>query len=97
MDDLEISHKDPAVVTDIIWQLNDKYGKITPIVSTCRKIHEYFSMTTDFLDISKVKIIMYNYVDEMIGKFPTKMIGKSANPASNHLLESARIKMMINY
>ena len=34
VDDLKISHEDPAVVTDILWQLNDKYGKITPMVST---------------------------------------------------------------
>ena len=34
VDDLKISHEDPAVVTDIIWQLNDKYGKVTPMIST---------------------------------------------------------------
>ena len=33
MDDLKISHEDPAVVTDIIRQLNDKYGQRTPMVS----------------------------------------------------------------
>ena len=37
-DNLEISHEDPKVVTDIIWQLNDKYRKITPMVSTRGKI-----------------------------------------------------------
>ena len=42
VDDLKISHEDPVVVTDIIWLLNNKYGKSTPMVLTCRKVlHEY--------------------------------------------------------
>ena len=84
VDDLKISHEDPAVVTDIIWQLNNKYG---PMVSTRGKVHEYLGMTINFSDIGKVKITMYDYVDKMISKLPTKMIGKSATPASNHLFE----------
>ena len=87
VDDLKISHEDPTVVTDIIWQLNDKYGKVTQMVSTCGKIHEYLGMTIDFLDIDKVKITMYNYIDEMISELPTKMICESATPASNHLFK----------
>ena len=60
MDDLKISHEDSAVVTDIIWRLNEKYGKITPMISTCGKVHEYLGMTIDFSDIGKVKITMYD-------------------------------------
>ena len=87
MDDLKIRHEDPVVVTDIIQRLNDKYGKVTPMVSTHGKIREYLGMTIDFLDIGKVKIIMYDYVDEMIDELPTGMIGESVTPASNHLFE----------
>ena len=82
VDDLKISHEDPAVVTDIIRRLNDKYGKVTPMVSTCRKVHKYLGMTIDFLDAGKVKITMYDYINEMISELPTEMIGKSATPAS---------------
>ena len=87
VDDLKISHKDPTVVTDIIRQLNEQYGNITPMVSTRGKIHEYLGMTIDSKDTGKVKITMYDYVDEMISKLPTKMIGESATPTSNHLFE----------
>ena len=87
MDNLKMNHKDPVVVTNIVWQLNDKYGKITPMVSTRGKICEYLRMTIDFTDTGKVKIRMYDYVDKMISKFPTKMIGKSATPAASHLFE----------
>ena len=87
VDNLKISHEDPAVVTDIIRRLNDKYGKITPMVSTRGKIHEYLGMTIDFSDVGKVKITMYDYVDEMINKLPTEMIGESSTPAASHLFK----------
>ena len=87
MDDLKISYKDPAVVTNIIWQLNDKYGMIIPMVLTRGKVHRYLGMTIDFTNTSKVKITIYNYVDEMISKLPTEIIGETATPASNHLFE----------
>ena len=76
-----------AVVTDIIQQLNGKYGKVTPMVLTCRKIHEYLGMTIDFSDVGKVKITMYDYIDKMISKLPTEIIDKLATPASNHLFK----------
>ena len=79
MDDLKISHEDPAVVTDIIWRLNDKYGKITPMVSTRGKVHDYLGTTIDFSDDGKVKITMYDYVDEMINELPTEMISQYSN------------------
>ena len=37
VDDSKISHEDPAVVTDISWQLNDKYGKIKPMVQLAER------------------------------------------------------------
>ena len=87
MDELQISHEDSAVVTDIIQQLNDKYGQCTPMISTRGKIHEYLGMTIYFTNIGKVKMTMYDYVDKMISKLPTKMIGESATPAFNYLFE----------
>ena len=30
---------------------------------------------------------MYDYIDKMISKLPTKMIGESVTPVSNHLFE----------
>ena len=57
------------------------------MVSTRGKIHKYLGMTNYFTDISKVKITMYDYIDGMISKLSTKMIGESATFASNHLFE----------
>ena len=47
------------------------------MVLTRVKIHEYLGMTIDFLDVGKVRITIYDYVDEMIAKLPTKMIDES--------------------
>ena len=85
MDNLKISHENPMVVTNIIWRLNGKYGKVMPMVSTRGEIHKYVGMTIDFSDVGKVKITMYDYIDEMISELPTEMIGKSATPSSNRL------------
>ena len=57
------------------------------MVPTQGKIHKYLSMTIDFSDAGKVKITTYDYVDEMVSKLPTEMIGKSATPAFNHLFK----------
>ena len=57
------------------------------MISTCGKIHKYLRITIDFTNTGKVKITMYNYVDEMISKLPTIIIGESATPATNYLFE----------
>ena len=57
------------------------------MVSTRGKIHEYLGMTIDFSIAGKVKITMYDYIDEMISELPTEMIGESATPVFNHLFE----------
>ena len=71
VDDLQISHEDPVVVTDMIRRLNDKYKKFKPMVSTRGKVHEYLEKIINFSDTGKVKITMYDHIDEMIGELPT--------------------------
>ena len=57
------------------------------MVSTRGKVHEYLGTTIDFSDTSKVKITMYDYVDEMIKELPTEKIVESATPAANYVFE----------
>ena len=57
------------------------------MVLTCGKIQKYLGMTIDFSDVGKVKITMYGYINEMISKLPTEMIGESATPTSNYLFK----------
>jgi hypothetical protein len=44
VDNLKISHVDEAVVTKILERLNERYGKISPLVVTRGKVHDYLSV-----------------------------------------------------
>ena len=57
------------------------------MVSTLGQVHKHLGMTIDFTDTGIVKIKMYDYVDEIISKLPTEMIGELATLVSNHLFE----------
>ena len=85
VDDLKISHKDPAVVTSILNDLNKEYGKISPLTVTRGKIHDYVGMTIDFSEAGKVKFSMFDYLEEIIQNLPKEFVGESNTPASNHL------------
>ena len=62
------------------------------MVLTCGNIHGYLGMTIDFTETSKVKITMYDYVDEMICELPTRMHRQSATLVSNNLFKRCKDK-----
>ena len=64
MDDLKFSHKDPAVLTEVITWLEPIYGHID---AKRGKVHDYIGMTLDFGSPKKVKIIMQEYVEDVLG------------------------------
>jgi hypothetical protein len=47
VDDLKISHVNPAVVTDMITQFQGTFGKEAPLTITCGKVHDYLGMVLD--------------------------------------------------
>jgi len=47
VNDLKISHKDKAVVDDILKKLNDKFGKESPLTTTRGKVIEYLGIMID--------------------------------------------------
>ena len=47
VDDLKISHVDPAAVTTVIGMINEEFGKEGPITVTRGKAHDYLGMTLD--------------------------------------------------
>ena len=85
VDDLKVSHKSPEVVTSILEQLDDEYGKISPLSVTRKKIHDYVGMTIDYTDKGTVKFSMFDYLEEIIQNLPKDFIGEAQTPASNHL------------
>ena len=63
IDDLKVSHVDPAVVDEVLSDLGKVYKKL----NVCRgKVHTYLGMTLDYTEPGVVKITMKNMVQEAI-------------------------------
>ena len=87
VDDLKISHVDPAVVTEVIELLNNEFGKEGPLTINRGKCHDYLGMTLDFSTPKKVQIRMDDYIKNMLAELLPEMDGKATTPAPNHLFE----------
>jgi hypothetical protein len=87
VDDLKISHVDPAVVTDVIDRLEKVFGIEGPLTKTRGSLHDYLGMTLDFSSEGKVKITMVDYIQNMLNDLPSDMDGEAATPAANHLFD----------
>jgi hypothetical protein len=84
VDDLKISHVDPNVVTNIIKQLELKYGEMS--VTRGQK-HTYVGIDFEFKDEGIVEINMHDYIGECIDDFPDNISKSSSTPAAAHLFD----------
>jgi hypothetical protein len=87
VDDLKISHVDPDVVTSVITQLEEVFGKEAPLTIRRGSVHNYLGMTVDFSKPKKLELIMSDYVKKMLADLPPDMDGESPTPASLHLFD----------
>jgi len=87
VDDLKLSHVDPNVVTSVIEDMSERYGKDVPLTVTRGKVHDYLGMVIDFTEEGRVKITMYQYIDEMLAGLPEDMDGEAPSPAPAFLFE----------
>jgi hypothetical protein len=85
VDDLKMSHLDPAVVESLPDLLNGVCGKSNPLVTTRGKTHDHLGMTLDFAEDGKAKIGMKDHIEEMLAEAPDDMDGEAGTPASLHL------------
>jgi hypothetical protein len=85
VNDLKISHVSADAVTGVIKGLQEKYGKEAPLTINRGKIHEYLGITLDYSIKGKVRITMYDYIDDVLEEVPADMKGVAATPAANHL------------
>ena len=87
VDDLKISHSDPAVVTSIIKDIAQEFGKQAPLTIRRKRIHEYLGMTISFIKDKKVKFTMYDYLEDIIAGLPNKLQSNRTmvTPAAHHL------------
>jgi hypothetical protein len=87
VDDLKISHVDHNVVSHVIDQLDEEFGKEAPLTKTRGLVHEYLGMTLDYSNPGKIMILMIDYIQAMLDELPADMDGEAATPAANHLFE----------
>lgn len=86
VNDLKILHEDPEVVTSIIKLLDNEFGDPDiPLTVHRGKIHKYPGMTVDYSVDGKVKIIMEDYIKEILEGLPPKMDGIAVTPATTNL------------
>ena len=73
VDDLKVSHCDPAQVTIFGEWLSEKYG--VAVATHCGKVHNYLGMIFDFLQKGKVMVTMMEYIKNIIKDFPEEIVG----------------------
>ena len=73
VDDLKLSHVESAVNTELLQKIDDRYGKVTPLVVTRGTVHEYLGMTLDFSQTGKCIIRMDDYVEKLLDGVPDDM------------------------
>ena len=85
VNDNKISHKDQAVVNDIIQCIKAKFG---PMMKTQGDEHEFLVMKLHFNHLDKtVKILMQMYIDEAIHQSQLDVRHAAATPAKKSLFE----------
>ena len=94
VDDLKVSHIDGGVVTRMAAWLKKTYERLFKYGSGTMKlnrgmIHEYLGITLGYSNQGKVKIMMYNYIRDIVTDFkqyyPSKKNART--PAANHLFK----------
>jgi Reverse transcriptase (RNA-dependent DNA polymerase). len=84
VDDNKISHKDPAVVTQVIEAIEEKFGKIKVSRGTN---HEFLGMKITLRGEGTVSIDMKDYVKKAIDEFPVDIIKNAATLATRFLFD----------
>jgi len=87
VNDLKMSHVDANVVTSMIGDIEEVFGKDAPVTVTRGKVHVCLGMTLDFSVKGKFKVKMLDYVDGMLSNLPADMRGTAATPAGDHLFD----------
>ena len=66
VDDIKLSHVNEEVLLNTVKDLVARYGKIKVLTVTRGNVHEFLGVTFDFGEKQKLKVIMKDYVEEVI-------------------------------
>ena len=87
VNDLKVSHIDAREVEKFIQQMEETFGKDSPLTASHGQAHDYLGMTLDFHNKGEVHINMEHYIDMMLQDVPKEMEGISSMPAASHLFK----------
>lgn len=90
VDDLKISHKDKAVVDEIIKSLRSEYEIIGQMTVRRGHVHDYLGMELDFSKPRQISICMESYLNEIFEEVKDieLMQGTATTPAADHLFKT---------
>ena len=88
VDDLKVSHVDAKEVGKFTHQMEEAFGKETPLSVSRGKTHNYLGMSLDFGNKGEVRISMEHYIDMMLHDAPKEMDGISSTPVVVHLFKT---------
>ena len=66
VDDIKLSHVNEEVLLNTVKDLVARYGKVKVLTVTRGNVHEFLGVTFDFGEKQKLKVIMKDYVEEVI-------------------------------
>jgi hypothetical protein len=84
VDDTKISHADPNIVTDVIAQIEERFGKMT--ITRGRK-HVFLGMHITYNADGTADIIMRDYLEEAIAESGLEIMRTAATPAKRDLFD----------
>jgi hypothetical protein len=88
VDDLKISHADPAIVDDMIDKLKEEFGQVSDLTIRRGKVHDYLGIKIDFTTPGKVKMTMNDYISQLLEETPDELLkGPVTSAAGNHLFK----------
>ena len=66
VDDLKVSHKDHAVLEDLLNELRSEVGQEDELMENKGLVHKYLGITIDYSIADKVVFTMLDYLEDMI-------------------------------
>ena len=93
VDDIQVPHADPHVVTKMITWLRRKYEseELSSKMKVCRgKVHDHLGVTYDYTIKGKFKVTMSKYIKSIIDEFPYPVLNHSENTPGADVLFNTR-------
>ena len=94
VDDIKVSHCSARVVTGVVNEIQEEYGKEAPLTVSHGKKHDYLRMVIDHSRDGAVIITMLDFISNMLKELTLDMHGVSATRAPLHLFavdENAKV------